>query len=164
MFCNTKFAVEHVAIYLEKLYPDDVIAYHSRKKSQEKEMLSGEKHIIVATSALSMGVDVREVDLVIHFNMPLSLMDYYQMSGRAGREGQKARSILLHNPDDYYTNRALIGNIEDKNAKKQAKRRLDKMKEFYEDTKHCMVKTMLATLGDTSAKTCRYCTNCQKKR
>ena len=61
-------------------------------------MLAGKKHIIVATSALSMGVDVRNVDLVIHFNMPLSLADYYQMSGRAGREGQKARSILLYNP------------------------------------------------------------------
>ena len=71
-------------------------------------MLSGEKHILVATSALSMGVDVRNVDLVIHFNMPMSLADYYQMAGRAGREGQPARSILLYNSDDYYSRKCHV--------------------------------------------------------
>lgn len=164
VFCNTKSAVENVAEYLEELYPNDVISYHSGKKQQEKEMLSGEKHIIVATSALSMGVDVRDVDLVVHFNMPLSLADYYQMAGRAGREGQKARSILLYNPDDYYTNCALISNIDDKSENNRAQNRLDEMKEFCEDTKHCMVQAVLQVLGDTHTGKCRYCTNCQKER
>lgn len=164
VFCNTKSAVENVAKYLEGLYPDEVMTYHSGKKHQEKAMLMGEKHIIVATSALSMGVDVRDVDLVIHFNMPLSLADYYQMSGRAGREGQRARSILLYNPDDYYTGLALVGDVGDKVLKKQTKQRLDEMKKFCEDKEHCMVRMMLHTLGDTSVKKCRYCTNCQKER
>ena len=48
VFCNTKFAVENVAKYLETLYPDEVMAYHSGKKQQEKAMQSGEEHIIVA--------------------------------------------------------------------------------------------------------------------
>lgn len=164
VFCNTRSAVENVAKYLEELYPGEVIAYHSKKKSQEKELLSGEKHIIAATSALAMGVDVRDVDLMVHFNMPLSLADYYQMAGRAGREGQKARSVLLYNPDDYYTNCALISDIEDKEEKKRMQNRLDKMKEFCDDTEHCMVQTMLHALGDLSVGKCRYCTNCQKER
>lgn len=164
VFCNTKSAVENVARYLEGLYPGDVMAYHSSKKCEEKAMLSGEKRIIVATSALSMGVDVRDVDLVIHFNMPLSIADYCQMSGRAGREGKKARSILLYNADDYYTAQALIGEIEDRNAKQRAQSRLDEMKEFCEDTKHCMVQAMLRALGDASTGKCRYCTNCQRER
>lgn len=164
VFCNTKAAVENVAQCLETLYPGEVTAYHSGKKKQEKEMLSGKKHIIVATSALSMGVDVRDVDLVVHFNMPLSLTDYYQMAGRAGREGQKARSILMYNPDDYYTNCVLINDIEDLDEKAAAQNRLDEMKEFCEDTKHCMVQTVLQALGDLSTGKCRYCTNCQKER
>lgn len=164
VFCNTKSAVENVAKYLEELYPDEVVAYHSRKKNQEKAILSGEKHIVVATSALAMGVDVRNVDLVIHFNMPLSIADYYQMSGRAGREGQKARGILLYNADDYYTAQALIGDIEDKDTKRQAQSRLDEMKKFCEDNDHCMVQAMLHALGNTSIGKCRYCTNCQKER
>lgn len=164
IFCATKHIAEFVGETLEEMYSDDVLVYHSRKKAQEKELLSGEKSIIVATSALSMGVDVKDVDLVIHYNMPLSLADYYQMAGRAGREGQKARSILLYNPDDYGLGCALLGDIDDKNIKKSMMKRLDAMKEFCEDTKECMVKTLLQALGDTYDRKCRYCTNCQRER
>ena len=164
IFCNTKQAVKYVAGYLEELYPGEVAAYHSQAKTQERQMLSGEKHIIVATSALSMGVDVRNVGLVIHFNMPMSLADYYQMAGRAGREGQPARSILLYNSDDYYTNRGMLENIEEKSAKKRAVERLDAMKAFCEDDECCMVTALLNALGDPHKNNCRYCTNCQKGR
>lgn len=164
VFCSTIQHAEGVAGELKKKYPDDVIIYHSRNKRQETEMLSGEKHIIVATSALSMGVDVRNVDLVIHYNMPMSLADYYQMAGRAGRDGQGARSILLYNPDDYYTNRALLRDIEDEAVKNTMLARLDEMKEFCEDKKSCMVKTMLQAMGDSYDNKCRYCTNCQKEK
>ena len=163
IFCATKHIAECVGEMLEKVYPEDVLVYHSRKKTQERELLSGEKSIIVATSALSMGVDVKDVDLVIHYNMPLSLADYYQMAGRAGREGQKARSILLYNPDDYGLSCALLGNIDDKNVKKAMMKRLDAMKEFCEETKECMVKTLLQALGDTYNRKRRYCTNCQRR-
>lgn len=163
IFCATKHIAEFVGEKLEEVHSDDVLVYHSRKKAQEKELLSGKKSIIVATSALSMGVDVKDVDLVIHYNMPLSLTDYYQMAGRAGREGQKARSILLYNPDDYGLNCALLDDIDDKNIKKSMMKRLDAMKEFCEDTKECMVKTLLQALGDTYDRKCRYCTNCQRR-
>lgn len=164
IFCNTVKAVEHTVRKLEEKYPGEVILYHGRNKRHEREMLAGEKHIIVATSALSLGVDLRNVDLVIHFNMPLSLAEYSQMAGRAGREGQKARSILIYNPDDYHTNYGLLQSIEDEDAKEQAIRRLDEMKEFCEDDDHCMVKRLLDALGDKHAKKCRYCSNCQKAR
>lgn len=164
VFCSTRELAEIVATKLKKVYPDDVMVYHSRNKKQEAEMLSGVKSVIVATSALSMGVDIRDVDLVVHYNMPLSLADYYQMAGRAGREGQAARSILLYNPDDYHTNLALLKDIEDKSIKKAMIDRLDSMKEFCEDTKHCMVKSLLQALGDPYDHRCRYCTNCQKER
>lgn len=164
VFCATKHIAESVGEVLEKVYPDDVLVYHSRKKGQEQELLSGKKSIIVATSALSMGVDMRDVDLVIHYNMSLSLPDYYQMAGRAGREGQKARSILLYNPDDYGLNRVLLGDIDDRKVKKTMLNRLDAMKEFCEGSKECMVKTVLQALGDTYEHKCRYCTNCQTER
>lgn len=163
VFCNTKAATENVAKELKKIYRSEVMAYHSRCKEQEQDMLSGKKHIIVATSALSMGVDIRDVDLVIHYNMPMSLADYYQMAGRAGREGQH-RSILLYDPDDYTENYWLLRHIDDKKARNRVLKRLDEMKEFCEDEEQCMVITLLNALGDSHENACRYCTNCQKGR
>ena len=164
VFCNTIAATENVAKELKKLYHVEVMVYFSRNKEQEEDMLSGKKHIIVATSALSMGVDIRDVDLVIHYNMSLSLAEYYQMAGRAGREGQHARSILLYDPDDYNKNRWLLKQIEDKKVRGRALKRLDEMKEFCEDEEQCMVITLLNALGDAHENACRYCTNCQKGR
>ena len=164
VFCNTKAAAENVAKELKKIYRSEVMAYHSGCKEQEQDMLSGKKHIIVATSALSMGVDIRDVDLIIHYNMPMSLADYYQMAGRAGREGQHVRSILLYDSDDYTENYWLLRQIDDKKARDRALKRLDEMKEFCEDEEQCMVITLLNALGDIRNKACRYCTNCQKGR
>ena len=164
IYCSTKNTVEEVAKRLKKIYPGEVVAYHGKDKRGEKDMLSGKKHIIVATSALAMGVSIRDVDLVIHYNMPLSISDYYQMSGRAGREGQKARSILIYNSSDYYSNRYMLEDIDDPNTRKIVMERLDAMKELCEDTEHCMYSMILSALGEKRKKKCRYCTNCQKER
>lgn len=164
VYCSTKKAVEEVAKRLEKIYPGEVVPYHSENKRGERDMLSGKKHIIVATSALAMGVSIRDVDLVIHYNMPLSIPDYYQMSGRSGREGQKARSILIYNSSDYRSNRAMLEDIDDRNTRRTAMDRLDAMKELCEDREHCMYTMILSALGEEREMRCRYCTNCQKGR
>lgn len=158
-----------VAKALRKEYPDDVIVYHSWGKRQEKAVLSDTKHIIVTTSYPSIDVDMRNVDLVIHYNMPMSLADYYQMASRAGCEGQDARSILLYNPDDYNTNLSLIRDLlyeieGDKDDKEKMLEQLNEMKRFCEDEKHCMVKSLLQALGDSYDHKCRQCTNCKGRK
>lgn len=164
VYCSTKGTVEEVAKRLKEIYPGEVVTYHGKDKKGERDMLSGKKHIIVATSALAMGVSIKDVDLVIHYNMPLSISDYYQMSGRAGREGQKARSILIYNSSDYHSNRYLLENIDDSNTRKTVMERLDAMKELCENTDHCMYTMILSALGEERTTRCRYCTNCQKER
>ena len=166
IFCTTKKAAEFVVktIQSKDNYANEVVVYHSSDKAHEYEMLHGKKHIIVATSALSLGVDIPGVDLVIHFNFPLSIAEYCQMAGRAGREGQKARDILIYNPNDYRMNWGLLQDIKDEDVRSIAVERLDAMKEFCEDKDNCMVKTMLNALGDEHKTKCRYCTNCQKGR
>ncbi|WP_217614198.1 RecQ family ATP-dependent DNA helicase [Cellulomonas sp. GbtcB1] len=73
----------------------------------ERAFLSGEQDLVVATSAFGMGVDRADVRFVVHAGPPTSLDAYYQEVGRAGRDGEPARAVLVSRPDDYGFNQYL---------------------------------------------------------
>ena len=79
--------------------------YHGGLSSKEKvkhmKLWMEEKvQVIVATNAFGMGIDKANVKTIIHLHLPQNLENYYQESGRAGRNGEKAFTILLNNPSD----------------------------------------------------------------
>jgi hypothetical protein len=70
------------------------------KRALQDDFLRGRFAAIAASNALGMGIDKSDLRYVVHVDMPGSITAYYQEVGRAGRDGQPARGILLFDPDD----------------------------------------------------------------
>lgn len=81
-------------------------AYHAGndgamdRPALEQAFLNNEIKILVATVALGMGFDKPDIDFVIHFQRPGSVVAYYQQVGRAGRAVKKSYGILLSGVED----------------------------------------------------------------
>lgn len=70
------------------------------KKTVLNNWLNNTTKIIVATNAFGMGIDKPDVRLVVHYQIPDSIENYYQEAGRAGRDQQESSAILLLNKED----------------------------------------------------------------
>ncbi len=70
------------------------------KKHVQQAFIEGDLRVIAATNAFGMGVDKPDVRLVIHAETPGSLENYLQEAGRAGRDQDDARCVLLYDEED----------------------------------------------------------------
>lgn len=78
--------------------------YHGGMSFKKKEVMysdwiNNKFSVMVATNAFGMGIDKSDVEMVIHLTIPDSLEAYFQESGRAGRNGEKAFAYLITGPD-----------------------------------------------------------------
>ena len=97
---------EALAAQLSKICPTS--AYHAGLPSEVRESVqqnfqSGQLDCVVATIAFGMGIDKADVRTVIHAALPSTLEGYYQEIGRAGRDGNPSRAILMHSYADIRT-------------------------------------------------------------
>ena len=105
IYCGTRNNVTQLTQLL-KAYKFSVEEYHAgltiqvRKKVQEAWM-NNQIQVVVCTSAFGMGINKPDVRLVIHYDIPGSIEQYYQEAGRAGRDGKAANAILLYQTSDW---------------------------------------------------------------
>ncbi len=79
--------------------------YHGQRKKSDRirvqdAFMNGDVRVVVATNAFGLGVDKQDVRFVIHRDIPGSVEAYYQEAGRAGRDGEFARCIVIYRPAD----------------------------------------------------------------
>ena len=104
VYCATRRRTEEVAEFLRL---KEVAADHfhaglppETKKSVQQRFIAGELRVIAATNAFGMGIDKPDVRLVVHADIPGSLENYLQEAGRAGRDRERARCVLLYAAED----------------------------------------------------------------
>ena len=104
VYCATRPQTENIAQYL-CAKNINTAHFHAglspeTKKNIQQQFISGGLRVIVATNAFGMGIDKPDVRLVIHADIPGSLENYVQEAGRAGRDRETARCVLLYTTDD----------------------------------------------------------------
>ena len=105
IYCNTRNNVTQLAHLLQD-YGYAAGAYHAgmsleARKQVQDHWMQDKTPIVVFTSAFGMGINKGNVRLVVHFDIPGSIEQYYQEAGRAGRDGKASEAILLYQQNDW---------------------------------------------------------------
>ncbi|MCB1156141.1 MAG: ATP-dependent DNA helicase RecQ [Leptospiraceae bacterium] len=112
IYCATRKKTEEVNKFL-KAQGFKSEFYHAGKNTEKREKIQenftkGKFHILVASIAFGMGIDIPDIRYVIHFQAPSSIEAYLQESGRAGRDGKKSQCILFFRNTDTSVQKKLI--------------------------------------------------------
>ena len=76
---------------------------HEERNTRQQAWIDNKVRVMVATNAFGMGIDKPDVRLVVHYDLPSSLEEYYQEAGRGGRDGRESLAVIITNSRDKAT-------------------------------------------------------------
>ncbi|BCO11609.1 ATP-dependent DNA helicase RecQ [Citrifermentans bremense] len=139
-------------------------AYHAGLSDKERSrvhdaFINEEVRIVVGTVAYGMGIDKPNVRFVVHYDLPKNIESFYQESGRAGRDGLPADSLVLFGYGDVAVARSLIENSDNPEQVRIETHKLNAMIGFAEAL-HCRRRILLLYFGEHLEEDCGNCDVC----
>jgi len=141
------------------------VAYHagldSKLRAERQDLFMNEDvQVIVATIAFGMGIDKPDIRFVIHYNIPKSIENYYQETGRAGRDGLEGICVLYYSHKDV---QKLEHFMKDKPlSEREVGAQLINETVGYAETGVCRRKVLMSYFGEEyNAPNCGECDNCR---
>jgi len=164
IYCSSRKATETLAEKLSKLGVK-AECYHAGLQNEVRQMtqdnfIKGDIDVICATVAFGMGIDKSDIRFVIHHNTPGNLESYYQEIGRAGRDGERAETVLFYSYRDVQTQMGFIDEIKNEAYKKIQIAKLKRMQE-YAESQVCRRKILLSYFSETLEEDCGNCDVCK---
>ena len=139
--------------------------YHGQMTSKQRkltqlEFTDGDCNVMVATIAFGMGIDISNINLIIHYGVSKDLESYYQEIGRGGRDGSNTDCYLFWSKKDFQTNRHFLNNIKNIHFReKQMQKTLSIEKFIYNN--QCRMKHILNYFGEDTFISCGKCDCCK---
>jgi ATP-dependent DNA helicase RecQ len=164
VYCGSRNKTERVAQSL-RAAGIPALPFHAGLSAMEKRVAltrfrSGEPVVMVATVAFGMGIDRPDVRYVVHLDMPDSPESYYQQIGRAGRDGERADTLLLYGGEDIARARHwLAQSTAPEQELRVREQRLEAMIQLTE-TPHCRTRSLLVCFGEPLEQDCGHCDIC----
>jgi len=166
VYCLSRATVEETAAAL-KAAGINALPYHAKldpavRSRNQDTFLAEDGVVMVATIAFGMGIDKPDVRFVVHLDLPGSLEAYYQETGRAGRDGMPADTLLLYGTQDLVFRRNMIAqSAAPEEVKRIERTKLDALLGVCE-TAACRRQAILAHFGEKMARPCGNCDNCSQ--